>query len=92
MDISSQNLDSGETQALVQAMENYVEEVLLLCDEQQHRTLDIEALTQYSGQGRCRSLKCCEKYHEQLSTWAKGKDWKMEKYGNWLAYSKIKRN
>ena len=92
--IYNQNLDSGETQALVQAMENYVEEVLLQCgcDEQQQCTLDIKALTQYSGKGRCRSLECCKKYHEQLSTWAKGKDWKMEKYGNWLAYSKIKRN
>ena len=50
--ISNQNLSSGETRALVQAMETHVELVRLGYGV----TLDIEALTKYSGQGKCRSL------------------------------------
>ena len=52
--ISSQRLNSEETRALVRAMESGVETVSLGYDGEV--SLDITALTQYSGQGKCRSL------------------------------------
>ena len=50
--ISMQSLEREETRALVQAMESVVE-MLWLYDE---ATLDIEALSEYSGQGVCRRV------------------------------------
>ena len=52
--ISGQTLSIGETWALVQAMESGVERVVLGGEV----SLDITALTQYSGQGKCRRVKC----------------------------------
>ena len=49
--ISDQCLSSGETQALLLAMETRLEKVTLT-----RVTVDIEALTKYSGQGRCHTL------------------------------------
>ena len=48
--INDQSLGSEETEALVQAMDTRVMEVTLAAGV----TLDMEALTQYSGQGVCR--------------------------------------
>ena len=49
LDIESQSLNTEETQALVRAMETGVEDVSLSEDV----TVDIKALTEYSGQGKC---------------------------------------
>ena len=79
LSIYSQSLGSEETQALVQAMESRVEEVRL------HRevTLDIRALMEYSGQGKCREVGCgmgdtADRYREQLRTWATSNNWIVE--------------
>merc|ERR1712227_1143818 len=50
--ISRQSLGREETHALVQAMESGVEKVMLGGEV----TLDIGALTKYSGQGVCRAV------------------------------------
>ena len=73
--IYNQSLNSEETQALVRAMESRVEEVRL------HRevTLDIRDLMEYSGQGKCREVRCygdtADRYREQLRTWATSNNW-----------------
>ena len=52
--INNQSLGKEETRALVQAMESGVENVVLGGEV----TLDMEALTDYSGQGRCCMIMC----------------------------------
>ena len=73
--ISRQSLDSEETQALVRAMESGVEEVVLNGGV----TLDIRALMEYSGQGKCRVIECqlntADRYRKHLRRWAKGCNW-----------------
>ena len=78
--IESQSLGREETQAMVRAMETQVEEVELY-----DVTLDIEALTEYSGQGRCTSVVCLrntvDRYSEALNTWTTSRtDWMWTKY------------
>ena len=64
-----------ETQALVRAMESRVEKVLLYNVDE----LDMEALSKYSGQGRCRVLECKGvtdiTFCYELMTWAQSKGW-----------------
>ena len=73
--IIDQNLDSEETRALVRAMESVVKRVEL------HRgvTLDIRAMMEYSGQGKCREVWCYDdtvaKYRDQLRTWVTSRNW-----------------
>ena len=66
-----------ETQALVQAMESRVEEVELHGE----MTLDIEALTEYNGQGRCKEVRAygfvATKYKEDMRTWASNRNWRV---------------
>ena len=73
--IWSQSLGREETWAMAQAMESRVEEVTL-CEEV---TLEVEALADYSGQGRCRDLRLfedtAEKYRQELKTWARSRNW-----------------
>ena len=73
--IKDQSLGREETQALVQAMESRVEEVVL----REGVTLDIRDLGEYSGQGKCRFVGCwgdtADRYREQLRTWAKSRNW-----------------
>ena len=70
-----QSLGSEETQALVQAMESHLEKVVL------HKgvTLDIEALMEYSGQGKCQEVVCycdtSDRYKEQLAKWTTSRNW-----------------
>ena len=78
--IECQRLGREETQALVRAMETQVEEVQLY-----DVTLDIEALAEYSGQGRCTSVVCLrntvDRYSEALKTWTTSRtDWMWTKY------------
>ena len=78
--INDQILESEETQALVRSMESGVEKVGLEFGV----TLDIEALTEYSGQGRCRGMELevstdtAARYSEELRTWAKSRNWRLE--------------
>ena len=75
--IWSQCLGSEETQALVRAMESRVEKVVLFGGV----TLDIRNLIEYSGQGKCRVVRCysdtAQKYREKLRTWASSKNWEV---------------
>ena len=78
--IRLQSLDSEETKALVQAMESSVEKVWLNEEE----TLDIKALIEYSGQGKCDWFCESQNPHvqsrrEQLKTWAASINWEV----NW---------
>ena len=70
-----ESLGSKETQALVRAMESHVEHLTL----HQGVTLDIEALMEYSGQGKCREVVCycdtADRYKEQLATWTTSRNW-----------------
>ena len=44
-------------------------------------TLDIKALMEYHGQGRCRELQCYNDtagiYRKQLKTWATSRNWEV---------------
>ena len=75
----SRSLGREETRALVRAMETRVERVGL-------DSFDAEALSEYSGQGRCWefSAECIVKGNtaEQLKAWAKSRDW-IVKYKKW---------
>ena len=72
------SLGREETWALVQAMESGVWRVSL----ESEVTLDIETLTEYSGQGVCRELRLyydtADRYKEELKrTWARNINWKV---------------
>ena len=73
--ITWQSLRREETQALVQAMESGVKKVTLWPQVK----LDMEVLTEYSGQGQCTSL--CQgsgpRYREELRTWARSRKWRL---------------
>ena len=91
--ITRQSLGREETQALVQAMEYRVEKVML----DRWVTLDIEALAEYSGQGRCKYLRFSdqkfedtkEKYRQELKTWARSKDWTIDDQGGKLKLNAV---
>ena len=82
--ISRQILSSEETRALVRAMESGVDKVHLgFCGEV---SLDITALTQYSGQGKCGYVSCWDEtaerykevvrnYSERVSCWRGAKQY-----------------
>ena len=76
--ISEQSLGRKETQALVQAMESSVEEVVL----GKGVTLDLETLAEHSGQGVCRQVElrgnAAARYREELRKWARSKNWKVD--------------
>ena len=76
LSVRHQRLGREETQALVRAMESGVENVLL---KDVDIKMDIEALTEYSGQGRCRKLTCTSEtdltYVTELMRWAGRKEW-----------------
>ena len=70
--IKKQTLSSEETQVLVKAMEYYVAWV-----ELEQVSLDNMAMTQYSGQGKCRRIVCWaeDRNTEELRRWAKRVNW-----------------
>ena len=86
LDIITQSLGREETQALVQAMESGVKWVML--DE---ATLDMEAITEYSGQGVCKRLghttytntrydtDTAARQREELRTWVRSRNWRVDK-------------
>ena len=79
LNILDRSLSSEETRALVRAMETRVEVVGLGGGEEV--SLDIRALTQYSGQGKCRVVKClyytADRYREEVETWAQRINWQI---------------
>ena len=77
--IGHQSLNGEETQALVQAMESRVENVFL-----HDAQLDMEALTSYSGHGKCRGLTLWgidRAVKRRVSTWARSKNWRVDNCG-----------
>ena len=78
-------LSSDEIQALVQKMETRVE-LAILQNSRLH--LHIEALTKYSGQGKCKVVSCdgdkaiSDKLEKKLKTWAKSKNWVLASNAN----------
>ena len=83
LDISRQTLSCEETQALVRAMETRVRDVVL-----GHRggevSLDITALTQYSGQGECQELEfhhdAATRYSEEVRSWTRRINWQHRRF------------
>ena len=74
-----------ETQALVRAMESHVVNVRIInvYPGRGDMTLDIKALTKYSGRGKCRHIQYYEyNYRKKLITWARNKKWKIELINN----------
>ena len=76
----NQSLGSEETRALVRAMEAGVGSVWF----KEESILDIRALTEYDGQGKCFMVSCINergingvRYREQLRTWATSRNWKV---------------
>ena len=88
--IGKHRLGREETQALVQAMESSV--ALMVLEEEV--TLDIEVLTEYSGQGQCNDILLHndteERYREELLTWAKIKNWRYIKRDVWHTGSALR--
>jgi len=82
LQIKRQSLGREETQALVQAMESHVEKVELGFGDSV--TLDIEALTEYSGQGVCSRVVLWDdtvpRYREEMRTWASSRNWRFDFY------------
>ena len=80
---SSQTLSSQENRALVRAMESRVELVVL--GTRGEDCLDIRALTQYSGQGKCRSVRCwgatAERCREEVRSLAQRINWRVTERG-----------
>ena len=74
--IKKQGLGREETQALVRAMESRVQEVEL----HDGVSLDLTTLTQYSGHGKCESVRCdgdtADKYREEVRSWGERMNWK----------------
>ena len=79
-------LDNEETSALVRAMETRVEQVVLGGSEK--TLLDVTALIQYSGQGRCQLIDMIEdsddeeKYEDEMKNWAEDKQWSITNHSN----------
>ena len=77
--ISRQRLSSEETMELLRAMETHVERVEL--GFWGDMSLDINILTQYSGQGKCWEVVCWDdtgtKYREEVRSWAEKINWKV---------------
>ena len=90
LSVWSQSLDSEETRALVRAMESRVEEVGLY----EEVTLDIKAMTEYSGQGKCWVVVMFDhdtksRYEEDLRTLAQNRNWQVnEGSGGWFEIHK----
>ena len=75
--ISRQFLGQEETQALVQALESGVKLVWLFGGV----TLDVEALSEYSGQGVCRVVEIsgdtAARHREELRNWTSNRNWRV---------------
>ena len=93
LNISSQTLSSEETRAMVLAMESRVEKVQMGLMEEVN--LDITALTQYSGQGKCWMVNYYEdndivldRYREEVMSWLKKINWHVTTEGSYFSFKK----
>ena len=79
LNIYRQSLDTEETKTLVKALETYLELFAWSGYGEQEVTLDITAMTQCSGLGKCKDMIYMKgvTYKEQFRTWAEGRDWEM---------------
>ena len=79
--ISDMSLGTEETKALVRAMETRVGTVTL--GNKGEVSLDIRALTEYSGKGKCAQLtfydQTATQYLKDLTTWAGNRSWKVKR-------------
>ena len=87
LSISRQTLSSEETRALVRAMDSRVELVCL--GEEGEVSLDMTALTQYSGQGKCDGVIChfktADRNREEVRIWAEKINWVVTRHTqHWL--------
>ena len=78
--LTNQNLSNQETQALVRAMESNIETVVLGFEDEV--SLDITALTQYSGRGTCVRMgyywsEDKDRYRDEIRRWAQRNNWKV---------------
>ena len=82
--IWSQHLGTRESEALVRAMETRVSALMLGGGKAAETTLDIEALTKDSGQGKCRYIQCWSPtwYREELRSWANQRNWILNRDDN----------
>ena len=83
-----QSLDTEETQALVQLMENTVNFVELGDDLEAEVSMDLEALIQYSGQGACDHVLYYKhnqitSMYQYLRNWAQGNNWEEDSNHEW---------
>ena len=89
--IDIQSLGTEETEALVQAMETRVGEVVL-----GDVTLEMETLSKYSGHGKCNKVISLGRFREEirgkLRSWATTKDWKVKVSSYHGTCLQIKRN
>ena len=81
LNINNQRLGRYETQALVRAMQGSVRTVYL----GKQVILDIEALTQYGGQGQCLKVilqydKTADRFGEEIKSWAQRINWVLDDY------------
>ena len=76
--IQKQSLTSEETRVLVRAVESKVENVEFGLSGGEGVTLDVAALTQYSGKGKCETVYCenifIDMYEAELRNWVKRTD------------------
>ena len=80
LELRNVTLSEENTQALVTAMRERVERVTL----DDNITLDIEQLTKYDGQGRCRVLAATMTRHgDRLRRWAANKGWTVTRDHVW---------
>ena len=90
LNISRQTLSNEETQALVRSMESRVKVVSLGFNGEV--SLDITALTQYNGEGRCEEMAYWydtkERYKEEMRTWVQRTNWLMEGEEEWFSVSR----
>ena len=82
--IQKQSLTSEETRVLVRAMESKVENVEFGLSGGEGVTLDVAALTQYSGKGNCEYVFWenifFDKYEAELRSWVKRTDSELNEY------------
>ena len=75
--IASRSLSTADTQQLVAAMVTRVKEVWL----EDGLSLDMAALAQYDGKGRCGTVRMAaavsEEYGDQVKTWAEQLGWQI---------------
>ncbi len=80
--INNQTLDVEETKALVKSMEANGYRITLIIGDGVN--LDIKTFTEYSGNGRCSGVRLfifsdtATRYRDDLRTWAKNKQWRID--------------